>query len=132
MSYTAMRAGTYTVSATMRRGTHIDCGLGAAEKCSSFVVEVEPGPTSHETTEVSGPGLADAVAGVVSSFGIQARDAYGNDRRVGGDAFDVRLALHARPPRRRGGEGGLNDDSQPPRFAGHQETENGSQLPHTR
>ena len=35
--------------------------------------------------------MSDAVAGVVSSFTIQAKDTYGNLRLVGGDTFDVLL-----------------------------------------
>jgi hypothetical protein len=35
--------------------------------------------------------MSDAVAGVVSSFTIQAKDTYGNLRLVGGDVFDVML-----------------------------------------
>ena len=72
-------------------GTHIYCGLGSASACSPFSVVVAPGPTSHETTVATGSGLSNAVAGVVSSFSIQAKDTYGNNRLVGGDAFDIKL-----------------------------------------
>ena len=92
VSYTAMQAGAYTIDVTMG-GSHIYCGFGAAEKCSPFAVVVEPGPTSHETTVATGPGLSSAVAGVVSAFNIQARDTYGNDRLEGGDASSIEVVL---------------------------------------
>ena len=73
-------------------GTHIYCGLGVIDKCSPFAVTVVPGPTSHETTEATGlPGLSNAVAGVVSTFAVQAKDTYGNNRLIGGDELDITL-----------------------------------------
>ena len=55
----------------------IYCGKGVSKKCSPYSAYVAPGPTSHETSIATGHGMSDAVAGVVSSFTIQAKDTYG-------------------------------------------------------
>ena len=88
--FVAAASGAYDVEITIG-GTHIYCGMGSSEPCSPFSIVVAPGPTSHETTVATGPGLSNAVAGVVSSFDIQAKDTYGNNRLVGGDEFDIKL-----------------------------------------
>ena len=90
VSWTPKVSGNYSISITMG-GTHIYCGKGVSKKCSPYSAYVAPGPTSHETSIATGHGMSDAVAGVVSSFTIQAKDTYGNLRLVGGDTFDVLL-----------------------------------------
>ena len=84
-TYTAVTSGSYKVNVKMG-GTHIYCGQGAANKCSPFDVTVAPGPTSHDTSDATGLGLTDAVAGTVATYTIQAKDVYGNNRLTGGEA----------------------------------------------
>merc|ERR1712054_5183 len=79
----------------MVAGTDIYCGDGKVNKCSPFPVTVRPGPTTHERSYAYGLGLTDSVAGSPTTFTIQAKDAYGNNRWVGDeeDGFEIYLDL---------------------------------------
>ena len=91
-----MKAGSYSVSVTTG-GNHIYCGQGSSNPCSPFTLTVDPGPTVAGVTEVESlvaPGLdsiLEAVAGEVGYMTIQAKDTYGNNKLVGGDAFEAQF-----------------------------------------
>ena len=89
--YVAQVAGAYSYSITMG-GTDIYCGSGSANKCSPFAITVAPGPAAYTTSDATGAGLTDAVAGTPAYFSIQAKDAFGNNRWVGGEAFTVEVS----------------------------------------
>jgi len=98
-SYTPLFTGNYTLSIQMggQNGRDIYCGLGAANACSPFSLFVAPGPTVPQVSEIESPAISamdylqEAVVGEVSSFYIQAKDAFGNNQISGGDVFNVKL-----------------------------------------
>ena len=71
-------------------GTHIYWQRRKQENAVHTQLMLLPYPT-YETSIATGHIYEYAVAGVVSSFTIQAKDTYGNLRLVGGDTFDVLL-----------------------------------------
>ena len=116
-TYTAFRAGAYTLSirmgvagddgaggwdgagvALVGGGTDVYCGLGAVRKCSPFSLTVAPGPAvaaSSYTSQLASAGqngLSGGTAGETQTFSIFALDTYGNPRDVGGDDFTVLLS----------------------------------------
>ncbi|CAM9130727.1 unnamed protein product, partial [Phaeothamnion confervicola] len=97
VKYTATRAGNYTLHVRTAAGTDIYCGRGQADKCSPFAVVVAPGPTVGSKCEAEGAtapamdGLTEAVAGVTGYLMVQAKDAFGNNRGVGGDDVAARI-----------------------------------------
>ncbi len=57
---------------------------------SPFRCDVAPAPTSAAESDVAGPGIVAATAGVAANFVITARDVFGNFRGVTGDDWKVR------------------------------------------
>ncbi|KAG5186906.1 hypothetical protein JKP88DRAFT_156261, partial [Tribonema minus] len=99
--YTATKAGAYALSVRTPAGMDIYCGRGQADKCSPFAVTVSPGPAvgavSEAQADLSAPldWLTYAVAGRSGYFRVQAKDAHGNNRGVGGDAVAASLVSTA-------------------------------------
>lgn len=97
-TYLPLYAGSYQLSVRMG-DFDIYCGHGESNKCSPFALTVNPGPTVSAVTEAESPYnqtmdyLVEAIAGQLSYFYIQAKDAYGNNRRTGGDAFRALFTL---------------------------------------
>eukprot|EP01040_Poterioochromonas_malhamensis_P022242 gene22241-27003_t len=93
-SYIPLKSGQYSVNVQMG-GKDIFCGLGESNKCSPFSLFVEPGPVVALTSEIESPAvskldyLVEAAAGEYGTLFIQAKDAFGNNRMTGGDAFEV-------------------------------------------
>ena len=91
-TYLPLYAGSYRLSVQMG-DFDIYCGQGEMNKCSPFALTIEPGPTVSAMSEAESPYnqtmdyLVEAVAGQMSYFYIQAKDAFGNDRGTGGDSF---------------------------------------------
>jgi hypothetical protein len=56
---------------------------------SPFEVEILPSKTMPDKCTAEGEALSHVFPGVVSSFTITARDLYSNQKRKGGDAFEV-------------------------------------------
>lgn len=96
VEYTLLQAGLYKVHVKTTGGTDIYCGLGEQRKCSPFDLVVKPGQTVAGMSEVESfaslDSLAEAVAGRTGTILLQARDAYGNNRDVGGDDFSARFS----------------------------------------
>ena len=87
--YLPLKAGSYSVH-VRTGGNHIYCGLGEKNKCSPFDLTVEPGPTLPSSCEAQSASfgfdaLVEVVAGETGTIAVQAKDAYGNNRQVGGD-----------------------------------------------
>ncbi len=61
---------------------------------SPFPITVSPGPTAASTTTVSGIGLRTAMAGMTSSFLIQAKDQNQNNQTNSEDVFTITLELN--------------------------------------
>lgn len=92
VSFTALKAGNYRVYIQLA-GRDIQCGSVKDEEaaCSPFDMTVVPGPIAAHMSEAEGD-MVHAVAGEVSAFLIQARDAYGNRCEADKDSgFEVRL-----------------------------------------
>ena len=79
-------SGVYHISVSMTSNTIIFDSLGT----TSVTLVVAPGPTHPASCLISGEGLSIATAGIVSSFSITPRDAYGN-RQVPTPSPDPRL-----------------------------------------
>ena len=79
-SYRTARAGMYFVSVLY---DGVDIGG------SPFKLTVDPGPTHANGCSCSGPGITGGYTGMETSFVIQARDYYGNNRTVGNDIFNI-------------------------------------------
>ncbi len=92
-SFTPVKMGTYTISVSVGRGgaqyQDLITGFDSESK-----LEVLPGPLSPGVTEAAGTYLTLSTAGVVSKFGITAKDAFSN-RRPGGDIVAVLMELWA-------------------------------------
>ena len=95
VDYMLNKAGSYIVS-VKTRGTDIHCGRGVEEKCSPFKLFVEPGSTVPSMTEAESLPLLDSLvearAGERGLIFVQAKDAYGNNRSVGGDQLEAIFA----------------------------------------
>ncbi|CAM6003542.1 unnamed protein product, partial [Sphagnum balticum] len=102
VTYYAIRAGIYLASIKMGLND-IQCGQGQSRACSPFTINVSPGPTSASTSEAESPSsqimdyLVEAVTGQYGVFYIQAKDAFGNNKIVGGDNFLAILTLKTNP-----------------------------------
>lgn len=79
-SYRTARAGVYFVAILL---DGVDIGG------SPFKLTVDPGPTHANGCSASGPGITGGYTGMETSFVIQARDYYGNNRTSGGDVFNI-------------------------------------------
>ena len=93
--YTPTIRGLYLLSVTLGGGA----GAGAHVRGSPFAVVVAPAPTHARMSRAFGAGLRAAHvpanrAGSLLSVTLEAHDAFGNLRGVGGDAFEVH-AYHA-------------------------------------
>lgn len=88
VEYTAVKAGDYKVH-VKTGGNHIYCGLGEENKCSPFDMKVVSGPTVASMCEAESfsylDSLVEAMAGETGKIFLQAKDAYGNNRKTGGD-----------------------------------------------
>ena len=97
-NYLPLYAGIYQVSVKMG-DFDIYCGQGETNKCSPFSLTVDPGPTVSAMSEAESPYnqtmdyLVESIAGQLSYFYIQAKDAFGNNRRTGGDPFRALFTL---------------------------------------
>ena len=106
VDYILNKAGKYTVH-VKTGGTDIYCGLGEQNKCSPFDLTVKPGPTVPSLCEAGSvlPATSSPVgedshmvevrAGERGLIQLQAKDAYGNNRDVGGDDFLVKFTSRA-------------------------------------
>eukprot|EP00953_Heterococcus_sp_UTEX-ZZ885_P018963 10595-Heterococcus_DN1.PRE.1 len=103
VTYTATMAGPYKLYVQTASGMDIYCGLGQANKCSPFDVEVAPGAAVGSVSEAQGSltaalnPLTSAVAGQTGYFKVQAKDAYGNNLVTGGDDVQVTLVSQGLP-----------------------------------
>ncbi len=85
VSYTASKAGEYYLHIQTAEGVDIYCGKGQESKCSPFGVTVAPRPPVASMSEAQAnyqsgwDSLAEGIAGQTGYFGIQLRDAYGNN-----------------------------------------------------
>ena len=86
--YLVKRAGAYYVQ-VMLGGIHI---MG-----SPFQLPVLAAKTNARASSAHGSGLRSSVAGSPASFGIIARDEFGNERAVCGDDFQVTLSGPEKP-----------------------------------
>ena len=82
VSYRQEVAGDYALS-VMLRNEHV---LG-----SPFLLRIQPNLTHGPSCQASGTGLTLGAVGEPSSFMIEARDALGNSRGMGGDATEVQI-----------------------------------------
>ena len=101
VDYTVLKAGSYQVH-VKTGGTDIYCGLGEENKCSPFILTVLPGATLASNCEVESSfnpvdSLVEARAGDIGKFYLQTKDAFGNNRIVGGDEVVARFASVANP-----------------------------------
>ncbi|KAL3774885.1 hypothetical protein ACHAW5_007303 [Stephanodiscus triporus] len=101
VDFTVLKAGSYQVH-VMTGGTDIYCGLGEENKCSPFTLTVLPGATlasNCETESSFNPvdSLVEARAGEIGKLYLQAKDAFGNNRVVGGDDVVARFESMANP-----------------------------------
>jgi len=100
VNYTLTKAGMYTVHAKTG-GTDIYCGLGEENRCSPFSLTVVPGPTvgsmCEAESESSVDSLVKARAGENGVIYVQAKDAYGNNRHIGGDNLIVKFSSTDNP-----------------------------------
>ena len=83
---------TYVPESTDRRQKLHVSANGIPVKGSPFRPTLSAGPVSAKASTASGTQLYDSVAGTPTTIQVQARDCFGNPRRVGGDGF----ALHVR------------------------------------
>ena len=101
VDYNVLKAGSYQVH-VKTGGTDIYCGLGEENKCSPFILTVLPGATLASNCEVESSfdpvdSLVEARAGDIGKVYVQAKDAFGNNRIVGGDEVVARFASVANP-----------------------------------
>jgi hypothetical protein len=94
--------GTYVCSyvpksVDRRQKLHVTVN-GKPVKGSPFRPELTAGPVAAKACTASGGRLYDSVAGEDTTIFVQARDCFGNPRRVGGDSF--KLAVSAAAPNR--------------------------------
>jgi hypothetical protein len=80
ISYTLTRAGMYRVE-IWRAQLHIDG--------SPFIIQVSESRTSAPQTVISGAGIHGGALNSLSRFTVRLRDAYGNERKSGGDAVQA-------------------------------------------
>eukprot|EP00698_Gefionella_okellyi_P016092 TRINITY_DN457_c0_g1_i1.p1 TRINITY_DN457_c0_g1~~TRINITY_DN457_c0_g1_i1.p1 ORF type:complete len:4209 (-),score=1181.95 TRINITY_DN457_c0_g1_i1:57-12683(-) len=75
--YTPTISGTYQLNVLV---------AGEAVAGSPFIVVAKPGVTSAAHSEATGDGLRASPAGQTATLFVKVKDAFGNERRVGGDA----------------------------------------------
>jgi hypothetical protein len=98
-TYTILLSGEYEVSIQLG-GNEIQCGQGESG-CSPFNLAVAPAPTTSSMTEVESPAgeamdyLVEAIAGQQGTLYLQAKDALGNNKDIGGDDFIVSFTSEA-------------------------------------
>ena len=105
-TYLPMKSGPYQLSVKMG-GFDIQCARkGQPSRCSPFHPFVAPGPTVPSLSEAESPAeekmdyLVEAVTGHYGYYYIQAKDAFGNNRNVGGDEFRVEMVQQGSGGRR--------------------------------
>ena len=91
VDYTLMKAGEYKVH-IRTGGTDIFCGRGEEMKCSPFHLDVEPGIALAKVCEAESlnpnpDSLIEARARETGVITVQAKDRFGNNRKIGGDNF---------------------------------------------
>ena len=101
VDYYVLKAGSYQVH-VKTGGTDIFCGLGEENKCSLFPLTVLPGAILASNCEVESSfnpvdSLVEARAGDIGKVFLQAKDAFGNNRVVGGDDVIARFQSVANP-----------------------------------
>ena len=79
--YVISRPGKYQLSILLNDEHHI-CG-------SPFSVEVHPSTTDAAMSIAKGETLVQMIPDVISTFTVEARDAYGNRKYRGGDPFEL-------------------------------------------
>ena len=94
--------GTFTCtyvpkSVDRRQKLHVTAN-GIPVQGSPFRPELTAGPVAAKACTASGQRLYDSIAGEVTTIVVQARDCFGNPRRVGGDTF--KMAVNAVVPNR--------------------------------
>ena len=85
--------GTYTCtyvaeSVDRRQKLHVTVN-GIPVAGSPFRPELTAGPVCAQMSTATGTCLYDSIAGKRTTFTVQARDCFGNPRRVGGDRFNM-------------------------------------------
>jgi hypothetical protein len=95
VDYTVLKAGSYQVH-VKTGGTDIYCGLGEENKCSPFTLTVLPGATLASKCEAESSfdpvdNLVEARAGDAGKIYLQAKDSFGNNRRLGGDDVNAKF-----------------------------------------
>eukprot|EP00804_Cyclotella_cryptica_P021433 CCRYP_005783-RA/>CCRYP_005783-RA protein AED:0.00 eAED:0.00 QI:831/1/1/1/1/1/3/2372/6166 len=101
VDFIVLKAGTYQVH-VKTGGTDIYCGLGEEQKCSPFTLTVLPGATLPSNCEAESSfnpvdNLVEARAGDTGKIYVQAKDAFGNNRRTGGDEIVAKFKSLAHP-----------------------------------
>ena len=101
VDYTVMKAGTYQVH-VKTGGTDIYCGLGEKDKCSPFALTVLPGATLASNSEAESSfdpvdNLVESRAGDTGKIFLQAKDAFGNNRKLGGDIVSAKFQSSLNP-----------------------------------
>ena len=101
VDYTALKAGSYQVH-VKTGGTDIYCGLGEDNKCSPFALTVLPGDTLASMSEAESlfdpiDNLVEARAGDTGKVYLQAKDAFGNNRMLGGDDISAKFRDSVNP-----------------------------------
>lgn len=87
LRYTITRSGKYSLNVGGSGASHESAVMG-----SPFGLTIYPGPPCSVTSTASSQALSIATAGTGSTFTIQARDMYGNERGVHvGDNFVARV-----------------------------------------
>ena len=69
---------------------HVKTG-GVHVEGSPFSLTVRPGPADAPTSIAVGSGKSEAIIGEVATLMVRTKDAYGNDRGVGGDSIRATL-----------------------------------------
>ena len=95
VDYTLTKAGYYQVH-VRTGGSVIYCRQGEKNKCSPFALTVLPGRTvpsmcEGESSLTSIDSVVEGRAGETGIIHVQAKDAYSNNRKIGGDAFILKL-----------------------------------------
>ena len=85
---------TYVPNSTDRRQKLTVTVNGIPVKGSPFRPELTAGPVAAKACTASGARLYDSVAGEDTTLIVQARDCFGNPRRVGGDSFKLNVRAH--------------------------------------
>ena len=101
VDYSVLKAGTYQVH-VKTGGTDIYCGLGEKNKCSPFALTVLPGATLASNSEAESSfdpvdNLVEARAGDTGKIFLQAKDAFGNNRKLGGDDVSAKFQSSLNP-----------------------------------